>query len=264
MNPLKFLNLFFWRARYAKYKSIYSEDLLFREACKKFPTRNILHEYMHHYLKHLAPIEVREHRNYFSKPGRGFGEDAFHAMWWGLFKEFKPNSALEIGVYRGQVITLWALIAKLIKHKCDIHGISPFDADGDEVSIYMEGIDYYNDILNSFTYFDLPPPSLLKAFSTDSLAIQYIKSQKWDLIYIDGNHDYKIVLSDYITCRDSLAPNGILVIDDSSLFSDFKAPPFSFAGHFGPSKVVETLAMEELHFIGAVGHNNVFMNKNGK
>jgi hypothetical protein len=34
-------------------------------------------------------------------------------MWFTLLCEFKPAQCLEIGVYRGQVVSLWGLIAKL-------------------------------------------------------------------------------------------------------------------------------------------------------
>jgi len=32
---------------------------------------------------------------------RGFGENAFHTMWYLLLEEFKPATFLEIGVFRG-------------------------------------------------------------------------------------------------------------------------------------------------------------------
>ena len=98
----------------------------------------------------------------------------------------------------------------------------------------------------------------LKAFSTDQKAITYIKSRRWDLIYIDGNHDHEVALADYQVCKDSLADGGLLVMDDSSLYTDFEPPRFSFAGHPGPSRVAQDLAMKELRFLGGVGHNNVF------
>src|SRR5580693_950413 len=39
--------------------------------------------------QHL-PDELRLHRAYFGTNMRGFGEDAFHVMWFLLFREFKP------------------------------------------------------------------------------------------------------------------------------------------------------------------------------
>jgi hypothetical protein len=49
----------------------------------------------------LVMVALREPRHYFNQCRRGFGEDAFHAMWFLLFRQFRPVSFLEIGVYRG-------------------------------------------------------------------------------------------------------------------------------------------------------------------
>ena len=49
-----------------------------------------------------------------------FGEDSFHVLWYLLLDEFKPKEILEIGVYRGQVLTLWSLISKELEIKTNI------------------------------------------------------------------------------------------------------------------------------------------------
>jgi len=67
-----------------------------------YTTRNLKYKYFHHFFWNLSPNWLQEHRQYFSHDMRGFGEDAFHAMWYLVFSEFKPNKILEIGVYRGQ------------------------------------------------------------------------------------------------------------------------------------------------------------------
>jgi len=247
------------RWSYSRRKPKFSQDLSFTEACGKFSSRNELHAYMHHYLQHLAPKRIGDHRWYYSQNSRGFGEDALHAMWWGLLKEFKPEMALEIGVYRGQVTSLWSLIAKLRDFTCNVHGISPFSPAGDQVSVYLAELDYLQDTLESNRHFDLPDPTFLKAFSTAPEAVDLIKSRQWDLVFIDGNHDYEVALVDYEVCVDALAEGGLLVMDDSSLYTDFQPPAFSFAGHPGPSRVVQERAMKELRFLGGVGHNNVFI-----
>jgi len=43
-------------------------------------------------------------------------------------QQFAPGSFLEIGVYRGQVLSLISLLAKLEQKHCDIAGISPFSS----------------------------------------------------------------------------------------------------------------------------------------
>ena len=243
---------------YGRKQNKYFQDLSFTDACKLFSSRNELYAYMHHYYYNLCPKQVTSHRSYFAEKARGFGEEAFHSMWFTLLREFRPKKCLEIGVYRGQSISLWALIAKQLDFPTSIHGISPFTPAGDQVSEYLKSVNYQNDTLENHQHFVLPLPTLLKAFSTDTNAINHISGQQWDLIYIDGNHDYEVALADYILCKDSLAKGGLLVMDDSSLYTDFVPPVFSFAGHPGPSRVVQERAMKEMLFLGGVGHNNVF------
>src|SRR6266480_6719652 len=60
-----------------------------------------------YHFHHFLPQVFVNHRHYFEQESRGFGEAAFHSMWYVLFEKFKPENALEIGVYRGQTITLW-------------------------------------------------------------------------------------------------------------------------------------------------------------
>jgi len=141
------------------------------------------------------PLELRAHRVYFHNVAgnqRGFGENAFHAMWYLLLEEFKPANFLEIAVFRGQIISLAALWAKLRGAHCEVYGISPFSCSGDSVSRYRADTNYYQDTLSNFDHFGLPHPRLLRAFSTDREALDLIASTNWDMIYIDGNHDYEV------------------------------------------------------------------------
>lgn len=244
--------------KYSAYQSFYGKDFNLTEAVSTYSSRNDLYSYMHHYYHHMCPIYISEHRAYYSLEQRGFGEDAFHAMWYLLLRQFKPAKCLEIGVYRGQVISLWSLIAKFLNFPCEVHGISPFTPIGDAVSNYNIEVNYYYDVLSSFIHFDLPTPTLIKALSTDAEAIKYISQTEWDLIYIDGGHDFETALADYQLCKKHLAPDGILVLDDASLGTDYQPPLFSFAGHPGPSRVAREYADNEMRFLCAVGHNNFY------
>jgi predicted O-methyltransferase YrrM len=246
--------------RYKRYQAVYDHGYSFSQAVTNYHDPNKLYAYMHHYERYHCPQIIQDHRNYFKEEQRAFGEDAFHAMWWLLISEFKPQRMLEIGVYRGQVISLWALIAQIIELKCEVHGISPFTPIGDAVSKYIEDLDYEADILASFAHFNLPAPNLVKAYSTDQVAYNHIMKYKWDLIYIDGNHEYEIVLADYKLCKKQLTPNGIIVLDDASIGTAYRPTMFSFAGHLGPSKVARQYADKEMRYLGAVGHNNVYQN----
>ena len=204
------------------------------------------------------PDGLRNHREYFKQEKRGFGEDAFHVMWWRLFNEFKPTSFLEIGVYRGQVLSLVSLIAKHEGVPCRVVGISPFSCVGDTVSKYRTDLDYRSDTLSNFAHFSLTEPELLKAYSTDPEAVKVIKSTEWDMIYIDGNHDYEIVLKDWQVCAASLKPGGIIILDDSGLSTSYQPPPFATGGHPGPSRLASEIDSYLFREILQVGHNRVF------
>lgn len=239
-------------------KKQFDVDLKFDNIKQFYPDRNDQYDYCHHYFWNKAPHWLRKHREYFKIDQRGFGEDAFHAMWYFIFREFSPEIALEIGVYRGQVISLWALLARKMGIVTEIHGISPFSTVGDEVSRYLNGIDYYEDVLLNFNKFDLAPAHLYKGYSTDEAMINIIKSRAWDLVYIDGNHNYEIAIQDFLNCWDSVRINGLIILDDSSLFTKYNPPIYSSAGHPGPSKIANELDPKDFMEIMSVGHNRVF------
>ena len=241
------------------YNSIFNLNIV--DLKSQFPKIDDFYRLMHYTYTFRVPDYVKKHRIYFSKNQRGFGENALHAMWWKIFNEFRPKKVLEIGVYRGQVVSLWGLLSDKLNFDCEITGISPFSSVGDDVSEYLKNLDYLEDTKFNIKKFTKNKIFLLQNFSNDEQAINYIVSNKWDLIYIDGSHDFDIALNDYKVCKDSLSPNGIIVLDDSSLYTNYKPTSFSFAGHPGPSKIARDYAEIDMELIMSVGHNNVFRNK---
>ncbi|WP_163407810.1 class I SAM-dependent methyltransferase [Flavobacterium ajazii] len=249
------IKLAFTRRKINKYDKIYSLS----QISHYLKSRNEKYNYFYHFFWNLSPKWLKEHRAYFSQNFRGFGEDAFHAMWFFVFKKFKPKYILEIGIYRGQTLSLFSLLGKKFEFEVDIHGISPFTSAGDKVSQYLGNLDYYKDVMINFDFFKLPLPVLHKGFSTDEDMIKVIKSKVWDLIYIDGNHDYEIVKQDFNICADSIKKGGLLVLDDASLNTDYTPSFYSTAGHPGPSFVASEINLDLFEEILSVGHNRVFM-----
>ena len=213
--------------------------------------------HFHHSFWHKMPEWLRSHRSYFRSKQRGFGEDAFHSMWYFILSKYRPKNMLEIGVYRGQVISLWSLISDKISNPHNIHGISPFSNAGDQVSAYID-IDYLSDVQSNFKQLNLNLPTLHNGFSTDKSMLNIIKSTKWDLIYIDGSHDYKIVKQDFQICASSLSEKGLIVLDDSALYTSYKPPIFGSPGHPGPSTVANEIDKKKFIEILSIGHNRVF------
>jgi hypothetical protein len=238
--------------------SRYNKKYSFNELDENLGNRNEKYKYFHHFFWNLSPDWLKEHRNYFSKNFRGYGEDAFHAMWFFVFKEFRPKEILEIGIYRGQSLSLFSLLGTKMEFETDVHGISPFTSAGDQVSQYLKDLDYYNDVKVNFDYFKLPEPILHKGFSTDNEMIKVIQSRQWDLIYIDGNHDYEVAKKDFNVCAKNLRKGGLLILDDASLNTDYKPSFYSTAGHPGPSLVASEIALDLFEEILSVGHNRVY------
>lgn len=210
------------------------------------------------YFHFQLPEELQRHRRYFSAARRGFGEEAFHVMWFLVFREFRPANFLEIGVYRGQTLSLAALLQKQSGLAENVTGISPFESVGDSVSRYREGTDYQADTLKNFECFSLSRPHLLKAYSTDPAAVDLIGSRSWDCIYIDGNHDYEVAKADWRLCAANVKPGGLIVLDDSGLDTNYHPPIFATAGHPGPSRVAQEISRTDYREILQVGHNRAF------
>jgi methyltransferase family protein len=210
------------------------------------------------YFHRRLPEQITSHRRYFMSKRRGFGEDAFHTMWFLLFRQFKPTSFLEIGVYRGQTLSLAGLLARREPLACHLCGISPFSSVGDSVSKYNDLTDYYSDTLRNFKAFDLPPPTLVRAYSNDDQAREAIRSRPWEIVYIDGNHDYAVVKADWEICSANLKPGGLIVLDDSGITSAYQPPIFATRGHPGPSRVAAEISPQMFKEILQVGHNRVF------
>lgn len=205
-----------------------------------------------------VPTILKQHRTYFRAQRRGFGEDAFHVMWWLLIKELRPARFLEIGVYRGQTLSLVAMLQRRLGIAGSVTGISPFTPSGDTVSRYREDLNYLADTKANFAHFGLPEPELVRAFSTDAAAHARVEHETWDAIYIDGNHNYEVAQADWDLCSAHVRPGGLIVLDDSALGTTYSPPVFATAGHPGPSKVAAEIEGSSFREILRVGHNRVF------
>jgi hypothetical protein len=253
-----------WRARLAarQKKSILQtaapEDLKSSGWAKSLDDPTAFYLDCFRFFHQRLPEELRAHRSYFTSEGRGFGEDAFHTEWFLLFREFRPKNFLEIGVFRGQSLSLAALLSRMNHLQTEICGISPFSSAGDSVSRYRTDVDFFQDTLENFKHFNLPGPELVRAFSTDPEAERFIASKEWDMIYIDGNHDYEIARKDWEICSLHLKVGGVIVLDDSALNTAFRPTAFATAGHPGPSRLAQEIDRKHFREILRVGHNRAF------
>ena len=240
------------------YSSKYNVDIKKIED-NKFTNLNEVYDFYNFQFDYTLPELFKIHRIYFTSNRRGFGEKAFHAMWFHIFKQHAPKKVLEIGVYRGQTLSLFNLLQKYFSIEGEVYGITPLSTSGDEYSNYKK-LDYEKDITENFRMFNLPNPNLKKGYSNDKDMIDFINSKKWDLIYVDGSHDYEIVKSDINVSISNLKKGGILVLDDASLYLNLHKIDGMFKGHPGPSLVADELVLSDLVTnICNVGHNRIFI-----
>jgi len=263
---LKKLNSFIKR-RFLKFKFT-KEYLFFKkpDTLEDILNLNNVDNYssMFYYFHKYLDKDLKQLRGYFNSEFRGFGEDAFFSIWYFIFSLKKPVNILEIGVYRGQSLALFRKLSNKNNIEANIYGVSPLNNLGDEYSDYLN-IDYQTDIYASFEKFNLEKPNLVKGLSQDQEIIDFIKSKKWDLIYVDGSHDFDVVINDLYVSIESLNIEGVLAVDDSNKNKnyDYKYIENKFGisssdGHSGPTKALDKLLNErkDIKKLISIGHIN--------
>jgi hypothetical protein len=193
---------------------------------------------------------------------QGFGELPFSWNWYIILKEMPSNfKFLEIGVYKGRLLSLIKLISNMLNKNSQIYGITPLDNSGDKYSIYGND-NYENAIKNAFfnNNLNFENVTIIKGFSQDKDVLNIAnKNSLYDIIFIDGSHDYEMVCHDIRNYIPLLKINGYLIMDDSSLYID--NPGGDFKGHPDVGRaIIDVLdkdsRMNELY---ACGHNRVWV-----
>lgn len=158
------------------------------------------------------------HRGHVEEHRLGFGDRAFHAMWRLLLAEaherFGNTDLLEIGVFKGQVVSLWALLARTYGWPVRIHAVTPFEGQplpgfrwwralqlrlnprfrervrsGD---FYPE--DGYEQIVRRlFARYELDFESVrwFRGYSNAPEVLAAVRDAAFQIIYIDGAHTYE-------------------------------------------------------------------------
>jgi hypothetical protein len=225
---------------------------------------------------------LRKHRDFIEQNNWGFGDRAFHYLWWLLLVDarqlFNPLRALEIGVYKGQVISLWSLICKELKCDVSITAISPFEGNTKVFSrierklrlafdtsyreaakagnLYVKS-DYVADVRRVFSLFALDEGELrlIKGCSNESAVSAQVQGERFSIVYIDGDHSFSGVRSDIDTYAPLVEGGGYLVMDDASFF--LPGTGF-FKGVEGVSRACEEIPTYGFVNVLNVGHNRVY------
>lgn len=174
----------------------------------------------------LGEIDLSAHRKFVEDNEWGFGERSFHWMWNLIIQELPERfKFLEIGVYKGQVISLMSMLNLRYKKEGIIFAITPLDSSAGKVDYTHPNINYEEAIARIYAQFNLSAEDLqiIQGLSTDSKIIgTAIRLAPFHVIYVDGAHDYDSVVSDLNIYKELVQRNGYLVIDDACC--DMKIP----------------------------------------
>lgn len=165
---------------------------------------------------------LKAHRDWVEANQFGFGDRPFHYLWKMLVEQMPQEFAfLEIGVFKGQILSLVELLAKDQGKRAFIYGISPLDNTRDVRCDYPKD-DYPKRIREIYQHFGLTMDrtQFIVGRSADPCVVsqaQAIKHIPFDLVYIDGSHDYAEVLHDIQAYAPMVKLDGFLVMDDASI-----------------------------------------------
>lgn len=227
---------------------------------------------------------LKAHRDWVEKNSWGFGDRAFHYMWYlilrdDVLKKSNPN-LLEIGVYKGQVISLWALVAHQLNTSVQITAVSPFESakpwfaktrflsriaqklskvyrdDIRSANLY-ESENYLACVHRIFSHFGLSEADVLylRGYSQDQHVCQQLTQRFFDVIYIDGGHRYEQVAQDLTIYSRLVSTAGYLVLDDASC----SQPGSKFwKGHESVSRAADDWGAPGFRNVLNVGHNRIY------
>jgi Methyltransferase domain len=222
------------------------------------------------------------HRRHVEQHNLGFGDAAFHAMWLRLldnaYRRFGSVRALEIGVFKGQVISLWALIAKHYRLNIQISALTPLCGQPIPRSRIMSLLrsrldprfrerlrngdfypvdDYAGAISKLFKEFglDVSLVNLHPGYSTDRNLLRCISDATFHIIYVDGDHTFEGALHDFTVFGPKVVKGGWLVADDAGC----SLPGTAFwKGHEAVSRAANVLPELGFNNVLNVGHNRIY------
>ncbi len=224
---------------------------------------------------------LAQHRKYIEEHKLGFGDPAFHFLWKLLTtaaaQRFARPRCLEIGVFKGQVISLWAVLARELSLPLELHAVTPLRGNPAPPSTlwhkmryrfsasYREQVqngnfypveDYEAVVQNLFATFSVrwEDVKLWRGYSTDR-AILFRLPEELHLVYVDGDHSYLGASNDIKNFAPRIVAGGWMVMDDASC--DLPGTVF-WKGHPAVSRACELLPGFGFRNILNIGHNRVF------
>lgn len=222
------------------------------------------------------------HRRHVEEHQLGYGDPAFHTLWRLLLQaaaaRFGTVRALEIGVYKGQVISLWSLLAREHRLAVRVSALSPLQGQPMPRSRVLNKLrhwfspgfrekvasgnfyptdDYAGVIRALFAKYalDFDQVTLHRGYSTDPALLARLAGERYEIIYVDGDHTYAGALHDFRRFGPKVVPGGWLVADDAGC----ELPGTIFwKGHASVSRAVRELPALGFTNVLNVGHNRVY------
>jgi len=222
------------------------------------------------------------HRRHVEEHKLGFGDPAFHAMWASLLaaaaRRFGTVRALEIGVFKGQVISLWALLTRELSLNVEVSALGPLAGQPRHRVSLLSKIRYRLDrrfreqIDNANFYANEDYPAIVRAhfarhgldfdqvklhrgFSTAPEILHALAHEQFHIVYVDGDHRYEGALHDFKTFAAKIPPGGWLVADDAG--GDLPGSTF-WKGHEAVTRAVQIMPSLGFKNVLNVGHNRIF------
>lgn len=206
---------------------------------------------------------LKNHFEIVDKYNLGYGEKSFRYLWLLLFSDIPNDSKfLEIGVYKGSILSLSQLCAKKLNKSINSFGLTPLDNVGDKYSKY-EKTNYLENIKFLFSILNISgdKTKIIKGLSTNEEAKKSTSEHgPYDMIYIDGGHDYETVANDIAFAKNNLKINGYLIMDDASSFLKITPNNTRFNGHAEVASAIKDYLDNDNKYkhILACGHNRVW------
>lgn len=206
---------------------------------------------------------LNDHNEIVTKYNLGYGEKAFRYLWFLVLSQIPKNGKfLEIGVFKGSILALSQVVSKQFNLNITSFGITPLNNTGDKYSNYINE-DYEKSIL--FLYqqlgLDLFNTKIMHGLSTDESVKHLAKEHGlYDIVYIDGGHDYETVVNDIELTNKILKKDGLLIMDDASSFLEFNHNHEGFTGHKDVAQAIKDkidVGDTYIHLF-ACGHNRVW------
>ena len=154
------------------------------------------------------------------------------------------------------------MCAKKLNKSINSFGLTPLDNVGDKYSKY-EKTNYLENIKFLFSILNISgdKTKIIKGLSTNEEAKKSTSEHgPYDMIYIDGGHDYETVANDIAFAKNNLKINGYLIMDDASSFLKITPNNTRFNGHAEVASAIKDYLDNDNKYkhILACGHNRVW------